>query len=95
VPKPYTSLPREISARDMDTALQVVGPVGTGNVPSVGFLDNLVQTAYHRRIQLNEDPQQTISEAGRAGSLDEWMKASYKSLPNQGLAEDLRRGLGL
>ena len=95
VPKPYTSLPREITARDMDTALQVVGPVGTGNVPSVGFLDNLVQTAYHRRIQLNEDPQQTIREAGRAGSLDEWMKASYKSLPNQGLAEDLRRGLGL
>lgn len=97
-PVPSRLLPRRITARDMDTAMQIVGsvrPLGTESVPSVDYLDNLVQTAFHRRVQLNEDPQDTIRDAERAANLDRWMRDSFNRLPNPGLAEGLRKRLEL
>lgn len=97
-PVPYRLLPRRITARDMDTAMRIVGvvqPPGMESVPSVDFLDNLVQTAFHRRVQLNEDPQETIRDAERAANLDRWMRNSFNQLPNPALAEGLRKRLGL
>jgi hypothetical protein len=70
-------------------------PIGAEGVPSVDFLDNLVQTAFHRRVQLSEDPRDTVSDAGRAESLDDWMRGSFDGLPDKGLAAGLRERLGL
>lgn len=97
-PLPHNLLPRQITARDMDTAMQIVAnarPPGMDDVPTVDFLDNLVQTTFHRRVQLNEDPQDTIRDAEKAANLDRWMRDSLNRLPNQGLAEGLRKRLGL
>jgi hypothetical protein len=44
---------------------------------------------------LNEDPQDTIRDAEKAANLDRWMRDSLNRLPNQGLAEGLRKRLGL
>ena len=97
-PIPYRSLPEEVTLRDMDTALRILGsvqPVGPDSLPSVALLDSLVLSAHQRRIQLREDPQDTIRHAERAARLDRWMMDTYRQLPNPGLAAGLRKALGL
>ena len=97
-PVPARSLPRQVTARDLETARQIVSavrPHGLQRAPSVEFLDNLVQTAFLRRAQLNEDPRLTAEDASRAMDLDRWMGETYRSLPDRESADGLRRGLGL
>jgi len=97
-PVPARSLPNGMTARDLDTARQIVGavrPHELRSAPSVEFLDNLVQTAFHRRTQLSEDPRQTVEDGTQATDLDRWMRVTYNNLPDRGRADGLRRGLGL
>jgi len=97
-PVPARSLPNGMTARDLDTARQIVGavrPHELRSAPSVEFLDNLVQTAFHRRTQLSEDPRRTVEDGTQATDLDRWMKVTYNNLPDRGRAGGLRRGLGL
>lgn len=97
-PMPARNLPRQITARDLDTARQIVTavrPHGLHPAPSVDFLDSLVQTAFLRRTQLNEDPRRTVDDGTRAMDLDGWMRETYSALPDRGSADGLRRGLGL
>jgi hypothetical protein len=97
-PAPYTLLPKQITARDMDTAIQIVAhtrPIGAEGIPSVELLDNLVQTSFQRRIQLNEDPRDTIGDAAKAAGLEQWMRGSAQRLPDKGLAAGLLERLGL
>jgi len=97
-PMPARSLPTGMTARDLDTARQIVGavrPHELRSAPSVEFLDNLVQTAFHRRTQLSEDPRRTVEDGTQATDLDRWMRETYNNLPDRGRADGLRRGLGV
>jgi len=97
-PVPARSLPDGMTARDLDTARQIVStvrPHELRSAPSVEFLDNLVQTAFHRRTQLREDPRRTVEDGTQATDLDRWMRETYNNLPDRGRADGLRRGLGV
>jgi len=96
-PVHYSGLPRQMTARDLDTAAKIMTQAGTGNpvVPSSEFIDSLAQTAFHRRVQLSEDPNRTIREASQAANLQQWMVESYARLPDKGLADGLKTRLGL
>ena len=86
-PMPARSLPDGMTARDLDTARQIVGavrPHELRSAPSVEFLDNLVQTAFHRRTQLSEDPRRTVEDGTQATDLDRWMRETYNNLPDRG-----------
>jgi hypothetical protein len=97
-PIPVRGLPDSFTAVDLDTARQILSAKPTQNYsqpPSEGLFDTVAETAYQRRIQLNEGPQMIAHDAGKASDVTQWMKDSYNQMPNRNLADDLRKGLGL
>jgi hypothetical protein len=97
-PAPWRNLPESFTAVDLDAARQILstGPATNySQPPSENLFDRVAETAYQRRIQLNEAPHRIVHDAGRVSDVDRWMKDSYNQLPDHSLAEDLRKGLGL
>ena len=97
-PIPFRDLPNNFTAVDLDAARQILSAGPTQNYnqpPTESLFDTVAETAYQRRIQLNEPPGRIVHDAGRASDVNQWMVDSYNQLPDRSLADDLRKGLGL
>jgi hypothetical protein len=94
-PVPMRNLPDNFNAVDMDAARQILTSHQPSQPPTADLFDAVAEAAYQRRIQLKEPPGRIVHEAERASDVTQWMVDSYNQLPDRGLAEDLRKGLGL